>query len=69
MLTHILRRWPIIETALGDCTLFSDSYIMLVTFAILAPETPDNTIHLPNADLMLGHRLRDWANIIPTKTL
>ena len=22
-----------------------------------------------NADVMLGHRLRRWANIIPTKTL
>ena len=27
---------------------------------------PDNTIHLRNADVMLGHRLRHWANIIPT---
>ena len=26
-------------------------------------------IHWPNADVMLGHRLRRWANIIPTKTL
>ena len=24
MLTHTLRRWPDIETALGDCTVFSD---------------------------------------------
>ena len=53
MLTHSLRRWPVIETALGDCTVFS----------------PNNTIHWPNADVMLGHRLRRWANIIPTKTL
>ena len=29
--THSLRRWPVIETALGDCTLFSDGCIMLVT--------------------------------------
>ena len=29
----------------------------------------DHTIHWPNADVMLGHRLRRWANIIPTKTL
>ena len=61
MLTHSLRRWPVIETALCDCTVFSDCCIM--------PETPDNTIHWPNTDIMLGHRLRRWANIIPTKTL
>ena len=45
MLPHSLRRWPIIETALGDCAVFSDCCIMLVTFKIPAPETPDNTIH------------------------
>ena len=33
-----------------------------------APETPDNTIHWPNADVMLGHCLRRLANIIPIKT-
>ena len=41
---------------MGDCTVFSDCCSML------APETPDNTIHWPNADVMLGHRLRRWAN-------
>ena len=69
MLTHSLRRWPVIETALGDCTVFSDCCIMLMTFKIPASETPDNTIHWPNVDVMLGHRLRRWANFIPTKTL
>ena len=69
MLTHSLRCWPVIETALGDCTVFSNSCIMLVTFSFPAPETPDNTIHWPNADVKLGHCLRRWANIIPTKTL
>ena len=34
-----------------------------------APETRDNTIHWPNADVMLGHCLRRLANIIPIKTL
>ena len=34
-----------------------------------APETPDNTIHRPNVDVMLGHCLRRLANIIPIKTL
>ena len=38
-------------------------------FNIPAPETPDNTIHRPNADVMLGYRLRRYDNIIPTKTL
>ena len=42
---------------------------MLVTFKILSPETPDNKIHWLNADVMLGHRLRRWANFIPTKPL
>ena len=69
MLTHSLRRWPVIETALGDCTVFSDCWIMVMTFQIPASKTPDNTIHWPNAEAMLGHRLRRWANIIPTKTL
>ena len=69
MLTHGLRRLSVIETALGDCTVFSDCCIMLVTLPIPEPETPDNTIHWPNADVMLGHRLRRWANIILTKTL
>ena len=69
MLTRCLRRWLDIETALGDCTVFCDCCIIRVTRFILAPETPDNTIHWPNADVMLGHRLRLWANIIQTKTL
>ena len=30
MLTHSLRRWPVIGTALGGCTVFSDCCIMLV---------------------------------------
>ena len=70
MLIHSLRRWPDIETALGDCAVFSDCCIVMrVTLSIPAPETPDNTIHWTNTDVMLGHRLRRWANIIPTKTL
>ena len=34
-----------------------------------APETPDNTLHWPNADVMLGHCQRRLADIIPIKTL
>ena len=56
MLTHSLRRWPVSETALGECTVFSDCFIMRVTLCIPAPETPNNTIHWPNADVMLCHR-------------
>ena len=68
MFTHSLRRWSDIETSL-DCTVFSDCWIVMrVTLSIPAPETPDNTIHWPNADVMLGHRLRRWANIIQTKS-
>ena len=40
---------------------------MRVMFSIPAPETPDNTIHWPNAYVMLGHRLRRWVNNIPTE--
>ena len=32
-------------------------------------ETPDNAIHWPNADVMLGHCLRRLANIIQIKTV
>ena len=39
ILTHSPRRWTVIETALGDCTFFSECCIMLVTFKIPAPET------------------------------
>ena len=70
MLAHSLQRWTDIEAALDDCTVFSDCCIVMrVTLFILAPETPDNTIHWPNAGAMMGHCLRGWASIIPTKTL
>ena len=67
MLTHSLRRWPDIKTAL---VMFTDCCIVIrVTLSIPASKTPDNTIHWPNADVMLDHRLRCQANIIPPKTL
>ena len=70
MLTHSHRRRPDIETTLGDYTVFPDcGIVMRVTLSIPAPETPDNTIHWPSAAVMLGHRLRRWANIIQTQTL
>ena len=69
MLTH--SHWPVIETASGECrpTDCTDCCIMLVTLRTPEPETPDNTIHWPNAQVILGHRLRRWAKIILTKTL
>ena len=64
MLTHSLRRWHDIEKELGDCTVFSDcctGVTIQVTLTIPAPETPGNTIHWHNADVMLGHCLRGWG--------
>ena len=72
MLTHRLPRWPGIETALGDCIVFSDCCMpvtMLVTLTIPASETSHKTIYRPNTDgVMLGHCLQRWANIITIKT-
>ena len=72
--TNVDQCWPIVfdagpslKPSLGDCTVFSA--LCWWGFDIQAPEKPDNTIHSPNADVMLCHRLRRWANIIPTKTL
>ena len=55
---------------MGDCTVLSDRCIVMwVTLSIQAPETPDKSIDWPNADVMVGHRLRRWSNIIETETL
>ena len=62
------QRWPNIETKLGDCPVFALTAIR-VTLYPLESHYPDNTIHLPNCEMMLGHPLRRWANIITTKTL
>ena len=64
LLTHSLRRWPVIKTALGDCTVFSYCCIMLGTFKIPVPETPDNTIHWPNAEPTLFQPKLFTTNII-----
>ena len=63
--THSLRRCPVIETT--PC--FLTAALCWWRFHIPAPERQNNTIHWPNADVMLGHCLRRLANIIPTKTL
>ena len=44
-------------------------WLYAVTFTIPAPETPDNMLHWPNAEVMLEHCMRRWANIIPIKIL
>ena len=63
-----IRRWPNIETELGDCPLFALTAIR-VTFYAPKGHYPDSMIHWPNCEIMLSHRLRRWANIIPTETL
>ena len=40
-----------------------------VTLYLPKGHYPDNKINRPNCEIMLDHRLRRWANIIPTKTL
>ena len=51
------------------CKVFDAGPSLKQHWVLVPSETPDNTIHWPNADVMLGHRLRRWANIIPIKTL
>ena len=63
-----IPRWPNIETELGDCPVFALTDIR-VTLSPPKGHYPDNTIHWVNFEIMLGHRLQRWANIIPTKTL
>ena len=72
MLNQSLRRWPNIEIAFGDCLLYvlphsnaGDAFLPRRQKG----HFPDNMIHWPYADVMLRHRLRRWADIIPTKTL
>ena len=55
-----IRRWPNIETEAGDCPLFVLTAIGVTRYAPKG-HYPDNTIHWPNCDIILGHRLRRWA--------
>ena len=56
-----IRRWPNIETELGDNPVF---VLTAIRVALYPPKGryPINTIHWPNCEIMLGHRLQ-------TKTL
>ena len=70
ILIYSLCRWPTIETELGDRVRVCWG---TAVFAVVLPHCyagdafvpqpqkghfPDNTIHWPNAVVMLGHRLR-----------
>ena len=66
MQVNRIRRWPKIETELGDCPVFALTAIRVTLYAPKGHH-PDNTIRWPDCEIMLGHRLRRWANIIPTK--
>ena len=68
MQVNRIRRWPKIETELGDCPVFPQTAIR-VTLSPPKGHYPDNTIHWVNYEIMVGHRLRRWANFIPIKTL
>ena len=59
MLAQRLRRWSDIETKLADCPVFAWTAIQVMLFSSRRQKIPypDNTIHWPNADIMLGHRL------------
>ena len=63
-----IRPWPNIETDLGDCPVFTLTAIRVTLYAPKGHYL-DNTIHWPNCEILLNHRLRRWANIIPIKTL
>ena len=74
MLNYSLRRWPSIKIALDDCPVFAGVLPHCNAGDALLPRRrkgyfPNNTIHWPNADVIMGHRLLRWANINPTKTL
>ena len=57
---HRLRRWPNIETTLGQ-------FIVLAGMFLLAYK-PTNTKRSPDDGTMLAHRLRRWPNIVPASS-
>ena len=57
MQVNRIRRWPNIETELGDCPVFALTAIR-VTLSHPKGHYQDNTIHWVNYEIMLGHRLR-----------
>ena len=74
MLNYSLRRWSSIEKALGDSPLFAGVLPYWNVGDAFLPRRqkghlPYNTIHWPNADVMMGHRLRRWTNITQDQNL
>ena len=59
MLAQRLRRWPVFEAALGDCTLFAWAAMRVMLYSSRSQKShnADNMISWPNADVMLGHCL------------
>ena len=59
MLPQHLPCCPGIETALDDCPMFAWNAMWVTLFSSRRQKShyPDNTIHWPEADIMLGHRL------------
>ena len=59
MLVQRLRRWPYIETAMGDCPVFAWTamWATLSSSRRQKSHNPENTIHWPDTDIMLGQRL------------
>ena len=59
MLAQRLRRWLNVEAALGDCPVFAWTAMRVSHCSSRRKKShyPDNTIHWPNADVMLGHCL------------
>ena len=75
MLTHSLPRWLDIETALGDCTVFSDCCMgvtMRVTLYFPVPETPvtrkHNTLANSNAGPLSATLGQHYSNQNPLRS-
>ena len=60
-----------VDPTQGDCSWFVWTVMRVTHFSSRRQKNhyPDNTIHWTNADVMMGHRVRRFANIIPAKTL
>ena len=64
MMIQCVWQWPNKNPAF--CILYFAAIAIGVTISSPVVTTQ---IHWPNCEIMLAHRLRRWANIIPTKTL
>ena len=68
MLVKRIRCWHNNETDLGDhgdCPVFARTAIRVKHY-LQKGHYPDNTIHWPNCEIMLGHRptlFHNWANV------